>query len=123
MRRHQSEAALQRAVCQHLEARAVRGLVWWHCPNGGVRSPIEAAILKGLGVRAGAADLMFLNDGVFYALELKAPKKKPTEEQEEFLHAVYQASGRAAWTDNLDDAIAKLERWGLLRGVAQGRAA
>jgi hypothetical protein len=123
MRRQQPEAALQRAVCKHLEARAVRGLVWWHCPNGGVRSPIEAAILKGLGVRAGVSDLNLLHDGRFYALELKAPKGKLTEQQNEFLLSVERAGGLAAWVDDLDEAIKVLEFWGLLRGVAQGRAA
>jgi hypothetical protein len=47
------EQIIQRAVCQHLRQRGARGLVWFHVPNGGRRSPVEAAIFNGLGVRAG----------------------------------------------------------------------
>ena len=58
-----SEQAIQRAVCQHLRQRGAAGLVWWHTPNGGRRSPIEAAIFNGLGVRAGVSDLILLRGG------------------------------------------------------------
>jgi hypothetical protein len=39
-------------------------------PNGGWRSPIEAAILKGLGVQPGVPDLILVRDGRPFALEL-----------------------------------------------------
>jgi hypothetical protein len=57
VRRRRPEDSIQRAVCQHLWARGSPGVVWWHTPNGGKRSRIEAAIMKGLGVRAGVASL------------------------------------------------------------------
>jgi len=51
----QPEAQLQRALVEHLRWGA-RGDTWWtHIPTGGRRSPIEAAIFKSLGVRAGSA--------------------------------------------------------------------
>jgi hypothetical protein len=40
-------------------------------PNGGWRSPIEGAILKGLGVQPGVPDLILVRDGLPFALELK----------------------------------------------------
>jgi hypothetical protein len=43
-----AESAIQKAVFQHLAARGCG--VAFHVPNGGWRSPIEAAILKGMGV-------------------------------------------------------------------------
>jgi hypothetical protein len=56
-RRNQPEAQLQRSLIEHLQWCA-RGDVWWtHIPNGGWRSPTEAAIFKLLGVRAGSPDL------------------------------------------------------------------
>jgi hypothetical protein len=70
-RRQRPEDCVQRAVCQHLHIRGVRGLLWWHTPNGGKRRPIEAAIMKSLGVRAGVADLILLHAGRIFALELK----------------------------------------------------
>jgi hypothetical protein len=122
-KRKQPEAELQRALCKHLEARAVTGLTWWAVPNGGLRSKIEAAIMKGTGVKAGVSDLHFLYQHQFFVLELKAPGNKPTVEQLLFMANVHNAGGKAGWTDSLDNAIAKLERWGLLRGVSQGKAA
>jgi hypothetical protein len=50
------EQTIHRTIVQHLRARAMRGCVWFHPPNGGWRSPVEAAIFKSLGVRAGVAD-------------------------------------------------------------------
>lgn len=115
-RRQQPEAALQRTICEHLEARAAPGLVWWHCPNGGARSKTEAAIMAGLGVKRGVADLHFLKDGQFYVLELKASGKTPNEEQYDFLVDIARAGGWSHWASSLDVALELLEGWGLIRG-------
>ena len=48
-RRQRPEAAIQRAIFQHLRTRAAPGVFAFHCPNGGYRKPVEAAIMKGLG--------------------------------------------------------------------------
>jgi hypothetical protein len=64
------ESAIQKAVFQHLAARGC-GFAF-HVPNGGWRSPIEAAILKGQGVKPGVPDLIVIKDGRPFALELKA---------------------------------------------------
>lgn len=116
MPRAQPEAALQRTICEHLEARAAPGLVWWHVPNGGYRTRAEAAIMAGLGVKRGVADLHFFKDGIFHVLELKAPGKQPTDEQKQFLTDVSHAGGFVCWVNNLDSALAWLESWGLIRG-------
>jgi hypothetical protein len=71
MDRH--EQAIQRAIFAHFTARGARDCYAFHCPNGGARSKVEAAILKGLGVRAGVPDIIAIRDGRAYALELKAP--------------------------------------------------
>ena len=118
MPRAQPEQDLQRAVVRHLEARGATSLVYFHVPNGGLRSRVEAAIFKGLGVRAGVPDIILFASGQFYALELKAPGKKPTKAQLEFLQAFRLAGGKTAWADNLDDALSILELWRLLRGRA-----
>ena len=106
-RHHRPEDQLQRTVCQHLRQRGAPGLVWWHTPNGGKRRPVEAAILKGLGVRAGVADLIFLCDGRAFALELKTDDGRPTVEQM-----------AASMAHGLDQALRAPETWGLLRGCA-----
>src|SRR5262245_23567538 len=52
MSRQRPEAAIQRAVFQHLRMRSAPGVFAFHPANGGYRKPIEAAIMKGLGVVA-----------------------------------------------------------------------
>jgi hypothetical protein len=118
MRRQRPEQIVHKAVVAHLLARGERGCVWWHCPNGGARSKVEAAIFAGLGVKAGVADLCILHDGRFYALELKAPGGRSTAAQLAFRDAVNAAGGFASEAVGLDAAIHCLEAWGLLRGTA-----
>jgi hypothetical protein len=55
------EAAIQQAVFAHLRMRAAPGVVAFHVPNGGYRRPVEAARLKGLGVRAGVPDVIAIH--------------------------------------------------------------
>jgi hypothetical protein len=119
-KKQQPEAELQRALVQHLQLRAEPGALWFAVPNGGARSKIEAAIFKGLGVKAGVSDLLFLHEGNFFALELKAGKyADPTPAQSQFLADVIHAGGRAAWARGLDEALAQLQQWRLLRGAEQ----
>jgi hypothetical protein len=60
---------IQRAVFEHLRVRSAPGIFAFHPPNGGWRWHIEAAILKGLGVRAGVPDVIAVKDGRIYGLE------------------------------------------------------
>lgn len=111
------EDAIQRAVVQHLRARGMPGLVFFHVPNGGKRKPIEAAIFQSMGVRAGVADLILFHSGKSFALELKADNGRPTVEQLAFLAEIERAGAFTAMPRGLDAAIATLEAWGLLKGV------
>jgi hypothetical protein len=115
--KHVEQDLIHRPLVMHLRQRAVLGLMYWHSPQGayyGGRA--QGAIMASLGVRAGVSDLVFLHQGKFYALELKAPGQKPTPEQLAFLAAIAEAGGYAEYVDNLDDALDTLEGWGLLRG-------
>lgn len=118
MRRNRIEDDIQRTVIRHLKERGAPGLIYWHTPNGGHRRKTEAAILKGLGVRAGVSDIIAIHNGHVFALELKAPNGRPTESQMEFLSDLNSAGGFGCIASGLDQAIACLERWGLLRGRA-----
>ena len=88
-----SEESLHRACCQYLDWHPSKPL-YFHPANGGSRNPIEAAKLKGMGVKPGVSDLVILEasygpDGFVssFALmvELKAAKGKLTEHQTKFL--------------------------------------
>ena len=100
-----SEQIIQRAVCQHLHQRGAAGLVWFHVPNGGRRSPVEAAIFNGLGVRAGVSDLILLHDGRAFALELKTERGRPTAAQIQFISEFRAAGGEASIANGLDQAF------------------
>jgi VRR-NUC domain len=117
-RRSQPEAEIQRAVCTHLRCRRKPGVIYFAVPNGGKRWQTEAAILVGLGVRPGVSDLLLFHANKFYALELKAPGKKASPAQEQFLTEVMEQGGYGAVCVGLDQAIDQLEAWRLLRGVA-----
>ncbi len=122
MRRHHKRArpenAVQRAVIAHIKIRGKPGMIYWHTPNGGLRSRIEAAVMKGLGVRAGVADLLFLTEGKLSSLELKADGRTSGEAQIEWRQDVNRCGGFAAEAAGLDAALRALEAWGLLKGKA-----
>src|SRR5262249_16457247 len=125
-RRHRAEDYVQRAVIEHLRIRGARRLLWWHTPNGGKRRPIEAAIMKSLGVRAGVADLILLHGGRMCALELKAENGRPTAAQMQFIsdfNAAVAPNGGACIAYDLDRALRVLETWGLLRGDCPSKSA
>jgi hypothetical protein len=118
MRRGRPEDAIQRAVFQHLRVRGAPNVFAFHPANGGYRKPIEAAVLKGMGVIAGVTDLIAIHEGHCFGLELKAPGGRPTELQLATLAAMEAAGAHCCIAEGLDRALACLEGWGLLRGRA-----
>src|SRR5262245_3032246 len=115
-RRRSPEATIQRAVFAHLRARGAPGLVAFHVPNGGCRRPVEAAIMKGLGVVAGVPDVIAIHNGRVVALELKSPAGRTTDKQLATIAALREAGAFTAVAEVLDRALAVLEAWGLLKG-------
>jgi hypothetical protein len=112
------------APCSSIEHLAIRGapaVFAFHPANGGWRSRVEAAILKGMGVRAGVPDIIAIKGGRCYALELKAAGGRLTPVQRDAHAALVAAGAAVAVAYGLDDALAQLEAWGLLRGSCQGR--
>jgi hypothetical protein len=116
--RRRPEDAIQRAVFQHLRARAERGVFAFHPANGGYRKPVEAAIMKGLGVVAGVPDVIVIHEGRVYGLELKAPGGRASAAQLETLAAMEAAGAYTCVAEGLDRALEVLERWRILRGRA-----
>ncbi len=110
------EQDIQRAVFQHWAARPALGAFLFAVPNGGARRPIEAAIMKGLGVTAGVPDIIAIRAGRTYGLELKAAGGRPSVQQVKTMAAMQAAGAEVAFAFGLDNAIAQLERWGILRG-------
>lgn len=113
------EQVIQAAVVEHLDQRGIKGLVYFHVPNGGKRYGAEGGIFKGQGVKAGVPDLILLHGGTCYALELKAKGRKPTVLQHLFHDRLRTAGAVVAVAEGLDAAVRQLEAWRLLRGTTQ----
>jgi VRR-NUC domain-containing protein len=114
-RRNQSEAQLQRSVIAQLQWRARPGVWWTHIPLGGLRSKIEGAILRGLGTARGTPDLLIVADGKAHFLELKSAGGRATDAQRQCHEALRAAGAEVAVAHGIDEALAWLEVWNLLR--------
>ena len=113
-RRDQPETILQCSLIQHLRWCAKADVWFCHLANGGARSPVEGAILEGLGVRPGAPDLLIVRGGQPLFLELKAPGRKLSPAQIECHDALRRAGATVETADTIDAALAFLRRLGVL---------
>ena len=111
-RRGTPEADLQRAVVQALRAALPRSAIIHHCANEvtepGPRGAKRQAILVGMGVHRGFADLMVLSDGRVLFLELKSPVVRLSAAQVAFRDAVQAQGFGWALVRSLDDALSAL---------------
>lgn len=85
-----SEHAIQTAlfVWANNNVQTYPELRWlFAIPNGGLRSKVQGAKLKAEGVKSGVSDLCLPVARLGYHglfIEMKRPKKKPSDEQKEF---------------------------------------
>ena len=115
-RRGTPEADLQRAVVTALRLALPRPAIIHHCANEvtepGSRGARRQAILVGMGVHLGFADLMVICDGRVLFFELKAPKGRLSPAQEVFRDAVLAQGFGWALVRSLDDALGALANHG-----------
>jgi hypothetical protein len=110
-----SEHQLHVSLVQHLMWRGVEDAWWCHIPNGSFRTKAEAGLLKAMGVRAGAPDLLLIHRARPYGLELKRHNGRLSPDQIA-CHAAMRAAGATVSTAfGLDAALDQLTEWGLLR--------
>lgn len=79
-----SEDEIQKAAAAFLEIALPPPLRFLHIPNGGTRDYGEAAKLKAMGVKAGAADIMILGWRTFIWIEMKSRTGRLRPEQKEW---------------------------------------
>jgi hypothetical protein len=84
-------------------------------PNGGWRSPVEAKVFKSIGVIGGVPDLLIIHCGRMYGLELKTQGGRVTPAQAQTHEAIRRAGAIVAVAHNIDEALARLTEWALLR--------
>ena len=121
-RRGTPEADLQRAVVSALRFALPKRAIVHHCANEvtepGPRGAKRQAILVGMGVHRGFADLMVLSEGRVLFLELKSLKGRLSPAQEAFREAVIAQGFSWALVRTLDDALGALADHGFTTRVA-----
>jgi len=128
-RRGTPEADLQRAVVTALRFALPKGAIIHHSANevteAGPRGAKRQAILVGMGVHTGFADLIILFEGKVLFLELKSLNGRLSPAQEAFRDAVLAQGFGWALVRSLDDALSALADHGFTTRVASptGRVA
>jgi hypothetical protein len=120
-RRGTPEADLQRAVVTALRFALPKGAIIHHCANevteAGPRGAKRQAILVGMGVHPGFADLMVLCAGQILFLELKSPKGRLSPAQAEFHDAMLAQGFGWELVRSVDDALGALADHGFTTRV------
>jgi hypothetical protein len=109
IRRARPEDEIQRAVFQHLRLRGAPRVFAFNPANGGYRKPVEAAVLKGLGVRPGVPDVIAVHEG---------RGGRSTQAQLATMAAMQATGAFCCIAEGRDPALAAFKAWGLLRGRA-----
>jgi hypothetical protein len=121
-RRGTPEADLQRAVVQALRVALPRSAILHHSANEvtepGPRGARRQAILVGMGVHPGFADLVVFCEGRVLFLELKSPKGRLRPAQAAFRDAVLAQGFGWALVRSLDDALGALADHGFTTRIA-----
>ena len=111
-RRGTPEADLQRSVVTALKFALPKTAIIHHCANEvtepGPRGAKRQAILVGMGVHPGFADLMVLCGSRVLFLELKSLKGRLSPNQEAFRDAVLAQGFGWALVRSVDDALGAL---------------
>lgn len=115
------ERDVQKQVVDYLRLVLPSDAILFAVPNGGYRRRIEAAILKGMGVVPGVADLILLYQGKGFAIEMKTDKGRQSSAQNAWQDAWEAAGGQYALCRGIEDIDAILARWGV--AVKRRRAA
>lgn len=113
-RRADPEHRLQRAVAQHLVFRAAPG-IYWSSIDHASRDKILNAERKKRGVKAGLPDILIIADGAPYGLELKVGKGRQSNEQRATEAEWFRAGGVYAVAHGINQALAILEGWGIIK--------
>jgi hypothetical protein len=121
-RRGTPEADLQRAVVEVLRVTLPKGTIVHHCANEvtepGPRGARRQAILVGMGVHSGFADLMVISEGRVLFFEFKSLRGRLRPSQEEFRDAVLKQGLSWALVRSIDDALGALAENGFTTRIA-----
>lgn len=112
MRRGTPEADAQRAIVSALRIALPRNAIVHHCANevteAGPRGAKRQAILVGMGVHPGFADLLVMSEGRLLFLEVKSAKGRLRPQQDAFRETVLAQGFGWALVRSVDDALGAL---------------
>jgi hypothetical protein len=112
-KRGHEEQSFQARLARALAAALTPRTFWFAVPNGGYRTPIEGALLKGQGVKPGVPDLLFIHEGKAFGLELKSEKGTLSIAQRAAHVALQDAGMRVEVVRSVDEALARLREFGI----------
>ena len=124
-RRSTPEADAQRAIVQALRFALPSDAIVHHCANevtkAGQRGACRQAILVGMGVHSGFADLIVISGGRVLFLEVKSPTGRLRKSQEVFRDTVCAQGFGWALVRSVDDALGALADHGFTSRVRRSR--
>jgi hypothetical protein len=110
-RRDNPERRLQCQVAAYLRMMLPEDVFWTAFPAGG-GGKIRGAQLKGMGLRAGVPDFLFVKDGIAHWVELKAEGGRLSEAQQQTcLDIGHAGSPNVVVCRSLQDVIDTLRQW------------
>lgn len=116
------EADIQRVIVSLLRVVLPKGSIVHHAANeiasGGRAGQVRQAILVGMGVHPGFADLVVLSQGKVMFLEVKSSTGTLRTAQEAFRDAVTQQGFAWALVRSVDDAVGALRAHGFATRIA-----
>jgi len=104
------EQHLHQTIAQYLESRC-GGDAWFTTFPSGGGGRLRGAILRGMGLKAGVPDILFIWKGRAYWVEVKAPKGKLSVSQIECQMDLKQAGCEVATVRSVEDVEDALCRW------------
>lgn len=114
MRSHE-ESRIQQACVRWFRMQYPRyARLFFAVPNGGGRSKIEAAIMKGEGVTAGVADMLLLlpsGEHPYLCIEMKTASGRQTREQKAWQADVEAVGGRYAVCRSIEDFMREIKTY------------
>lgn len=107
------EQATQKAILQFIRVQYPKALPFF-IPNGSNVGARVGAIYKGMGLKAGVADICVLwKPGKCGFLEVKVPLGRLTTHQQSFARCCDDMGIPNACVRSVDDAAAALKLWGV----------
>lgn len=105
----QIEDGIQKAFTEWCASSLYRETLSFSIPNEGAQG--RSGRLKGMGLRAGAADYVLIEEGRAYFIEFKSPGGTQGKKQIKFEEDAIRAGARYGIARSVGDAIRLMNEW------------